>query len=253
MQAIEGGWQHTANAVIHRLLPPVCQRPTSLFDLPALLLSDSQCFRASLSLAIGAAIVLFAGLIKLPQILTIVSSKSVEGLSATTFLVETFGYTYNLAAHYREGYPLSTYGEFSVLLLQDYVILYLLYRYTGRSQFGVAVVLSFIVSLLVFCSHLFPIQLLELMTLGNVAVVILSRTPQVYANFVNASTGALSAFTCWGLFLGACARVFTTLQDVDSLNILAGYLISALLNGIIAFQVVYYKYLKKTDAKLKKT
>lgn len=83
------------------------------------------------------------------------------------------------------------------------------------------------------------------MTLGNVAVVVLGRTPQVYANYINGSTGALSVITCWGIYLGAMARIFTTLQDVDSFNILAGYLSSATLNGIIAFQVLYYNYLKK--------
>lgn len=233
-----------------RALPEICQRPANLFEIPSVILSDTDCIRATISRLLGIGIVAFAGLIKLPQILTIMSNKSVVGLSVTTFLVETFGYTYNLAAHYKQGYPITTYGDFYLLLAQNYFILLLFYQYTSGIKKGYAVVASFIAGLMLLCSSMFPTEVIELMTLGNVAVVILGRTPQIYANFVNGSTGALSPYTSWGIFLGACARIFTTLQDVDSFNILAGYLSSALLNGIIAFQVLYYRLYpskKKTD------
>lgn len=248
MESLEGTWEDTANSLVDRVLPPICVRPTSILDVPRMLLSDSECLRASLALAVGLTIVVLAGLIKFPQIATIMNSKSVAGLSVTTFLIETFGYTYNLAAHYRQNYPISTYGDFFVLILQNYFILYLLYRYTGRGEVGMAVISAFFAAMVLMCSPLFPLELLHLMTLGNVAVVVLGRTPQVYANYVNGSTGALSIITCWGIFLGATARIFTTLQDVDSLNILLGYLSSALLNGIIAFQVLYYNYIAKKPA-----
>lgn len=244
MEALEGSWTDGAEALMDRVLPPVCERPLSIFDLPGIVLTDSDCFRASLSLALGLSIVLFAGLVKLPQIATIMSNKSVAGLSGATFLIETFGYTYNFAAHYRQNYPVSTYGDFLILILENYFILYLFYMYTNRTQMGFAVIAAFFASLVLLCSPLFPLELLRLMTLGNVAVVVLGRTPQAYANFVNGSTGALSIVTCWGIFLGASARIFTTLQDIDSFNILAGYLSSAVLNGIIAFQVAYYRYVK---------
>lgn len=232
----------SVNNLIDRVLPDICVRPPSPFELPALLLTDPECFRATFSRALGIAMVLFASVIKVPQITTILSRKSVAGLSSTTFLVETFGYTYNLAAHYRQNYPITTYGEFFVLLAQNYYILYLLYAYTKRAHVGIGIVVSFIAGLALLCSPIFPVEVIQLMTLGNVAVVVVGRTPQAYTNYVNGSTGALSPFTCWGIFLGACARIFTTLQDVDSINILLGYLSSALLNGIIAFQVLYYHF-----------
>lgn len=254
MDIIEGTWQDSASSLVDRLLPPLCPRPESLLHLPQLFLSHTDCFKATLSMLIGFAIVAFAGLVKLPQISRIVSSNSVEGLSITTFLIETFGYTYNLAAHYRQQYPISTYGDFFVLIFENYIIIYLLYSYTRRPLLGVAVVSAFIFVLTLLCSPLFPLQIIKLMLLANVAVVVFSRIPQIYANYVNASTGALSIITCWGIFLGASARIFTTLQDVGSINILVGYLSSAFFNGIIAFQLVYYNYLKKPqpDHKLKK-
>lgn len=244
--------EETMSRLVDVALPAVCERPETFWDVPSLLLNDTLCFRAFLSRLIGFGIVLFAGLIKFPQIAAILSAKSVAGLSITTFLVETFGYSYNLAAHYRQNYPLSTYGDFIVLILQNYFILYLCYAYTRRAALGITVIASYATALLVMCSSLFPVEALRIMTLGNVAVVVVGRVPQIYANFKNGSTGALSVITCWGIFLGALARIFTTLQDVDSFNILAGYLVSALLNGIIAFQVIYYMHVRPTAPAAKK-
>lgn len=237
--------------LVDKGLPDVCTRPDSLFDIPSIFLTEQDCTKATISRLLGVGIVAFAGLIKLPQISKIMSNKSVVGLSITTFFVETFGYTYNLAAHYKQNYPITTYGDFYLLLAQNYFILMLFYRYTTGIQKGYAVVAAFIITLVVMCSKFFPVKIIELMTLGNVLVVVAGRTPQIYANYVNGSTGALSPFTCWGIFLGALARIFTTLQDVNNFNILAGYLTSALLNGTIAFQVLYYRMYpskKKVDA-----
>lgn len=217
-----------------------CELPTSLWNIGPLLLNEPDCLRASLSRLIGVGIVFFAGLIKLPQILRILSSRSAAGLSPTTFLIETFGYTYNLAAHYRQSYPISTYGDFFVLLLQNYLLVWLVFAYTGRAARGTMAVCGFCALLGAMCAEVVPLKVVTGLTLLNVPVVIAGRVPQIYANWSNGSTGQLSAVTCWGIFLGASARIFTTLQEVDDRMILLGYAASASLNGIIAMQVVYY-------------
>lgn len=222
-------------------LPGVCDAPDSLFDIPMVILSSAPCFKATLSRAIGLAIVVLAGIIKVPQILAIINAKSAEGISSTTMLLETFGYIYNLAAHFRMSYPVTTYGDFAVLILQNCAIVYLVYYYSGQASRGASTVLAFAALLAVMCSTAFPLNVLRALTLGNVALSIASRVPQITRNFRNKSTGTLSAVTCWGVFLGSLARVFTTLQDVDSTNILIGYLCSSTLNGIIAFQVIVYR------------
>ena len=251
MADLETSFEAAAYRVLDVALPAACRRPATVWDVPVLLLQDFVCFKAFLSRLIGFGIVFFAGLIKFPQILTIYSAKSVEGLSITTFLVETFGYTYNLAAHIQQDYPVSTYGDFLVLILQNYFIIYLCFAYTQRPLRGLAVIATYVVGLVTLCSPLVPVEFVQAMTLANVPVVIVGRVPQIYANYKNGSTGKLSAITSWGIFLGAAARIFTTMQDVDSFNILLGYLVSATLNGTIAFQVVYYRIAKKMPSEKK--
>lgn len=221
---------------------PACQAPDSLWDVPATVLGEVDCLRAAMSRVIGLGVVAGAGLIKLPQIAAVVAARSAEGLALTSVAVEVFGYTYNLAAHVRQGYAVSTYGDFAVLLLQNYVLLALCfaYRVPSNAAHGLAAVAIFIALLMLLCSSLTPIWLLQGLTLANVPVAVAARVPQIYANWHNNSTGTLSAISSWGVFLGAVARIFTTLQDVDSRNILLGYCVSATLNGIVAFQCVWY-------------
>lgn len=229
-----------------------CSSVGTLWNIPSLLLNERACMRAAISRVLGLGIIVGAGLIKLPQIYNVLAAGSVAGLSMTSFHIDVFGYTYNLAAHYRAGYPISTYGDFVVLMLQNYILLYMCYVYTAKPYRGVVAISGFVALLAVFCSDIIPIEYINKLTLLNVPVVLVGRLPQIYANFTNKSTGTLSAISSWGVFLGATARIFTTLQDVDSWNILYGYVASALLNGIIAVQVVLYRGRKVQAAPTKK-
>ncbi|OSX78433.1 hypothetical protein BU14_0109s0033 [Porphyra umbilicalis] len=240
--------QSLVQSVFDKLLPPACPTYTGLVPLITTLLQDRTCFRAALSKGLGLGIVAAAGLIKLPQIASIVSSRSAEGLSKTTFLVETFGHTYNLAAHVRQGYPPSTYGDFAALLLQNYALLVLIYAYSGQPALGVSIVVGAVSLLGGMCSGGFPLGVLQALTAGNVLLVFASRLPQAIANYRAGSTGALSLVTCVGMWLGATARIFTTLTEVDDPSILAGYIAAGVLNGIIAMQVLFYRGKKSPAA-----
>lgn len=238
--------------VAQKYMPRACRRPETLFELPSIILSDMACFKQTLSLILGIGIVCGAGLIKLPQVAAVVSAQSGEGLSMITLCIETFGYAYNLAAHYRLRYPVSTYGDFGVLMLQNSILIILVHRFANKSPTGAAIVSAMFCGLAVMCSPAFPVGVLQLMTLVNVPVTFAARIPQIMKSFRNKSTGSLSAITCCGLFLGSSARVFTTLQDVDNVNILIGYIASASLNAIIAGQVLYYGDSKRRSETTKK-
>jgi mannose-P-dolichol utilization defect 1 len=235
------GLNDLAIQTVLRFLPEkACERPSSLLDVPVVVLSNPVCLKSTLSLVIGFGVVFMAGIIKLPQVAAIVSAQSATGISIATLLLETFGYAYNLAAHYRLGYPVSTYGDFFMLLVQNALLILLIYHYSNRLSTGIATVVGYAVAVVWMCSPVFSLSVLQILTLGNAALTIASRVPQIAQNYRNKSTGTLSVVTCVGVFCGSSARVFTTLQDVDSINILLGYVTSAFLNGVIAGQVLYY-------------
>ncbi len=63
---------------------------------------------------------------------------------------------------------------------------------------------------------------------------------QAYTNYRNGDTGQLSAVTVFLLFLGAIARVFTSLQETGDLMFVLTFAVGATMNGVLALQIVYY-------------
>jgi len=63
---------------------------------------------------------------------------------------------------------------------------------------------------------------------------------QAISNYNNKSTGQLSGVTCWMLFLGSVARVFTSIQETGDITTIVIYLITTTLNGLILAQLLYY-------------
>lgn len=59
-------------------------------------------------------------------------------------------------------------------------------------------------------------------------------------NYKYHSTGNLSAFAVFNNFLGCVARVFTTKQEVDDPLIFWGFASAAVLNAVLAVQMIMY-------------
>lgn len=77
---------------------------------------------------------------------------------------------------------------------------------------------------------------------------------QAYTNYVNGNTGQLSAATCFLLFFGALARIFTSIQETGDATLIAMCVCSTLANGIIAAQLLYYWNVDvKSKEKIKKS
>lgn len=75
---------------------------------------------------------------------------------------------------------------------------------------------------------------------------------QAVTNYKNKSTGQLSAATCFMIFFGALARIFTSLQETGDPMMILTYSVSSLANGIIVFQLLYYAKSKDKASKSSK-
>ncbi|EME31211.1 Mannose-P-dolichol utilization defect 1 protein [Galdieria sulphuraria] len=234
--------------VVSRFLPPSCREVNSLKDLEVIFF-DLVCLKDTITRFLAFCVVAFAGVIKLPQIWSIIRASSAQGISTAALCIETFGYVYNLAYHRREGYPLSSYGDFSLLALQNLFILFLSYRYRHLDIQAIGIVVFFIALIFFMTSLWMPLHLLRLLVTCNILTAMASRIPQIYNIFKNKSGGTLSLITCLGIFGGACTRIWTTAQDVKDNLVLFGYVVSTLLNGILCLQLIYYRYFKSKKNK----
>lgn len=174
------------------LIGPTCYQ-TLVLDLD---LTDQACLKLALSKGLGIGIVAASSIVKVPQILKLTSSRSAEGVSFLSYLLETAAYLIGLAYNFRNGFPFSTYGETALILVQNVAIAVLVLHYSGKSGLAAA----FVAGLAGAAGALFTEEVLDMKTLGWLqagagALGVASKVPQIVAIWAEGGTGQLSAFT----------------------------------------------------------
>ena len=79
--------------------------------------------------ALGYAIIAGAAIVKVPQILTVLRSKSAEGLTFMSFELENVAFSIHMAYGFLMGLPFSAFGEAVLILAQNTFLLALIYYY----------------------------------------------------------------------------------------------------------------------------
>ena len=95
--------------------------------------ADAPCLKLAVSKGLGIGIITAASVVKVPQILKLVRSRSASGVSFLSYLLETASYLISLAYNIRNGFPFSTFGETAFILVQNVVITLLVLNYSGRA------------------------------------------------------------------------------------------------------------------------
>ncbi|KAH8755597.1 hypothetical protein BGZ57DRAFT_909915 [Hyaloscypha finlandica] len=232
---------HNLPAPIHDLgvsiLGETCYK-TLLLDID---LSSTDCIKFAISKGLGIGIIAASTIVKVPQILKLINSKSSEGISFLSYLLETSAYLISLAYNVRQGFPFSTYGETSLIMAQNVVIAVLVLHYSGKQSAAAL----FVAGLAASAATLFTEGVLDMKTLsylqaGAGVLGIASKVPQIAAVWQEGGTGQLSAFAVFNYLAGSLSRIFTTLQEVDDKLILYGFIAGFALNAVLAAQMVYY-------------
>ncbi|KAE9367206.1 polyketide synthase [Stipitochalara longipes BDJ] len=232
---------HNLPAPIHDLsvsiLGETCYK-TLLLDID---LSSTDCIKLAISKGLGIGIIAASTIVKVPQILKLINSKSSEGISFLSYLLETSAYLISLAYNVRQGFPFSTYGETSLIMAQNVVIAVLVLHYSGKQSAAAL----FVAGLAASAATLFTDGILDMKTLsylqaGAGVLGIASKVPQIAAVWQEGGTGQLSAFAVFNYLAGSLSRIFTTLQEVDDKLILYGFIAGFALNAVLAAQMVYY-------------
>ncbi|KAL2861765.1 hypothetical protein BJX68DRAFT_223240 [Aspergillus pseudodeflectus] len=206
------------------------------------LAQDPECTSLAISKALGIGIVGASGIVKVPQILKLIRSRSSAGVSFVSYALETASLLITLSYGVRNQFPFSTYGESAFIAAQDVLVGVLVLTYAGRTAAAaafVAVVAASIYVLLVDTS-LVDGQTMAYLQAGAGALGVASKVPQILTIWQEGGTGQLSAFAVFNYLAGSLSRIFTTLQEVDDKLILYGFLAGFSLNLVLAAQMLYY-------------
>ncbi|KAI9797093.1 MAG: hypothetical protein M1835_002081 [Candelina submexicana] len=238
----------TLQPVTHNLPPPVRDFAVSLLGdqcYKTLLLdidpSATQCLKLAISKGLGIGIIGASAVVKIPQLLKLLNSKSAKGISFLSYLLETASYLISLAYNVRQGFPFSTYGETALIAIQNVVIAVLVLQYGGKS----AAAATFIAGLAaagysLFSKEVVDMNMLSYLQAGAGVLGVASKAPQIWTVWQQGGTGQLSAFAVFNYLAGSLSRIFTTLQEVDDKLILYGFVAGFALNAVLAAQMVYY-------------
>jgi len=248
-----------------------------------------ECLKAAVSKALGIVIIAGSVLVKVPQILKLLRSKSGQGISVVGLLMELFGLASNVAYSFRNEFPFSAYGDGLFLYLQTSIILTLVLFYgpnpvkgEGKAsrtlrksnrllikqnfdegkvaQTNTVQALSAAAALAagfaLLLSPVAPMQLLYLFQTALIPLIVTAKMIQATANYKAGSTGQLSAVTIFMQTGGAVARIFTSMQETGDVMLVLIYVASSLSNGVICAQMIYYwnavPAAKKSKARPKK-
>ncbi|BGP19084.1 hypothetical protein JCM10213v2_007171 [Rhodosporidiobolus nylandii] len=206
-------------------------------------LTDAHCLKYSLSKGLGLAMVAGGAILKLPQIITVVRSGSARGLSLSSYVLDTAATAITVAYNIRNEFPFSTYGEMLFLLVQNAILIVLITSYSPRPTLPRLVPLVVLFASFAYglsSTSLVPSSTLAFLQTLTIPLSLSSKLPQIISNFRLGSTGQLSAFLVFNSLAGCLARVFTTSTETNDPVLFWGFLLSAVLNGVIALQLVLY-------------
>ena len=206
-------------------------------------LLDPVCLQSLVSQTLSLAIMGGAALLQVPQILNIIKSQSVEGLSGTALYASVVIPITFISYNVLQGYAFATWGENLFSLAQNVVLLGLYWKLgkPAASAAHMLLVSAAFVLLAVGCFYL-PAAQQGLLPLSTLPLIVASRVPQIVANYRNGHTGPLSLITFVLVVAGSGARVYTTIVSVGwDLSLLTNYGAAGLLSAVLAAQVLYYR------------
>ncbi|KAI7954332.1 hypothetical protein MJO28_004732 [Puccinia striiformis f. sp. tritici] len=209
-------------------------------------LDEIYCLKFGISKFLSLAIVIGSGIVKIPQIIKIIHSKSARGLSLISFLLDSLGLVIIVSYNFRHDFPFSTYGSESFLLLiQNVIIITLIILSSRYPRAGILSMIAISTPVLLLGITLVPNSpipgsLLQALLTLSIPLALSSKIPQILINFQKKSTGQLSSFLIFSSFLGCLARLFTTLTETGDLTLLINFGCGTILNGILSIQLLSY-------------
>lgn len=183
-----------------QLLTPACYNQLILNLNP-----QPPCLRLAISKLLGLGIITLSSIVKIPQILNLLSTRSARGVSLLSYMLETGSYLITLLYAARRGFPFTAYGETALIAVQNVVVCVLVLLYGGdggkatAGLFVAGVVAGVVV---VGDERWVDMRMLGWLQAGAGLVGVASKGPQIWVNWRQGGTGVLSAFTvCFLSFL----------------------------------------------------
>lgn len=203
---------------------------------------DRECLKQTLAKAVGYAIVILSGALKLPMIFNVWQAQSTVGLNIHSVAMESISQSLSTAASMKKMLPFGLWGEHGVIYLQNLALIYLATYFSPmpknkKDLFLLAGIVAFTVIVIVA----FPVNTADGLLATSTLLSMSSRLPQLYDNYTLKHTGVLSTITQTLQFVGSVVRMGTVFDGTDDFGTRLGSVIAVVLSACVLGQVVVYR------------
>lgn len=213
---------------------------------------EPECMKHAVTKGIGYGIIVASTLVKLPQVIKILSAKSGAGISVLGTLLEALAITFNASYSMAKKFPFTAWGESLFLLLETAMIAFLVMWFDGNRGRGLLFALTHGTVLYLLMSGLTPVHVLWALQASTLPLAVSGKLMQAYKNMKNGHTGQMSAITVWLLFLGCVARVFTSIRETGDRLVIVTFVVASIANFLQVAQIHYYWSATEKAMSLKK-
>ncbi|XP_061405355.1 solute carrier family 66 member 3 [Lethenteron reissneri] len=166
--------------------------------------------------------------LKLPQMVVLVNSRSSRGLSLPSLLLELGGFVIFLAYQMYYGYPVPTYFEYPILVVQDLLLLLLILYYNGN--LGLSIIFYATLCLVAIKVITLKDWIIDICMACCTMIGVSSKLAQLGSLWKSQDSGQLSAATWAMAVYTSAARIFTTFMTTQDFAVLLRFTLMLLLN-----------------------
>lgn len=184
-------------------------------------------------------------ILKIPQILNLLFAKSADQISILALLLELTSYTVMTSYNYTNGYSVLSYLEYPVILLQEYILIFLVLKYLNKiNKLSILVSILYFSISISFALQLIPKTVLTILAPMCTPISVSSKVVQLLAIFRAKNADTVSPITWFISAFTNLTRVFTIWMDSADIILLANFIISVILSSSIMFSAIYYRWNK---------
>ncbi|XP_061182638.1 solute carrier family 66 member 3-like [Saccostrea echinata] len=191
-------------------------------------------------------VILSSLIVKVPQIISVLNAKNTKGLSLSSVLLEEVGYSIMLTYSFAMGYPLASYFEYTVLVLQDFILIVAVLHFDGILKMKTIPV--FLLYFLVYTGiafRWFPDIILTAVISLVTPLSFTSKLAQIKLLYTSKNPGQVSLMTWCIVTYGATARILTSFFLTGDFGVILNFTVAASMNMTISCMIFYYRQLAK--------
>ncbi|XP_035730038.1 solute carrier family 66 member 3-like isoform X1 [Vespa mandarinia] len=182
-------------------------------------------------------------ILKVPQIFNLISLKSAKQISTLGLLLEITSYTVTASYNYVNGYSLLSYLEYPIILIQEYILIFLVMIYSRQTNiWSLLITIVYVTTSFCFLLEIIPKTLLTFVMPMCTPISVSSKVMQLLAIVRAKNADSVSPLTWFISALTNSTRVFTIWMDSADFLLLGNFIISVLLSSSIMFSSLYYRY-----------